>query len=785
MGCGGSSGGPTNGSTFAKTSVPVQLTVPTGYTGPAMTDLTLWTSAAQSSPASGGTGTAVVFGGGPQYADVRDDQGRMVLSGFVGTERQSIDSESTAELLAFFYTGGANLIDDGPEIWLEGIADAAGFDDVVNAVEAQLAAQGYVDVEGSVLKTALENLASTLAGRGRGTIADPSSDSGISLNTITDGEIGITNVYLRRLVGFLQRTGYRDAENKFVEAPGPVTSFNIDPPKRFSGVIGTITDLAKNDLPYSPVNVGPYPIPFDAPAGSIATVYELRVGGLGSKKSYPNLFKGEELTAHRTVVMKSLLLDGIFPVILKVLLPLKGDALDEILQYTNGNAIFGEMLNTLLQTAPQVYDLASQGKNEEALIAVYEAFMGSGPTLTLFTQFLIQAAEHFSIEFFENSGTFAEKLSGRLALLGIVDMIGSSADLILFFRDVAVSEQASKFEILSTGGKATIFPEDWEVLLDGSTGLSVVIQDKNPDAVYRYEWTVNEGFVVSNANGTTTDAPGGVLVGSSELATVSNSIENRNPGVAVVRCKVVRVDGGVDRPVAAPTVEVSFAKISVTPNPAVLNPNEKITLTAKLEGKGPVYWQYKLSSTELGTIDRLTLSSQPQVIFSAGPNKGTATITVEAYADALGAKKLGEVAVPVRIGEVTGIPVTVLFTSTLYNDTVNYTNAWVGAVFSYVESMPTVSGAIRYRLLRNGEKMLEWTAGQDPTPYHTTYSWGKAGVGGVPITFTEYVHMAGTINGVNTRDIIAQAIANDLAALQAWYEGAIISVEPIFVDDDD
>src|SRR5690606_4671577 len=110
--------------------------------------------------------------------------------------------------------------------------------------------------------------------------------------------------------------------------------------------------------------------------------------------------------------------------------------LDDILAYTNGNAIFGEMLNTLMITAPGIYDLAAQGKNEDALIAAYEAFVGSGPVLTLFAQFAIQLGEHFSLDFYAKSGTISEGVSERLALLGIVDLIGSSADLILFFRDV-------------------------------------------------------------------------------------------------------------------------------------------------------------------------------------------------------------------------------------------------------------------------------------------------------------------------------------------------------------
>lgn len=720
VGCGGSGGsssGSGSGFSFHATQITAQVTLPSGAAGGPVNTLSIWTSLGQTNPDPTGAAAVSIYNGGPQYTDARDAQGHMVLAGFLGQSRTELNADSTAELLAFFSLGGAGQIDTGGLTYLQGIKTVAGFSDLVAAVTEQLTTLGYIDVTQSNITAALQTMADALRGpKTRGTIADPTSDSGVSLDTQIDGQLKITNVYLRRLVGFLQRTGYRNTNNVFTPAPGPVTQINIDPPKRFSGFFGTITDLARGDLAYSPVVTGPFDIPFEGPAGTEATVYELRVGGLGALFHHASLLTGDELQEHRKLVAKTILLDGIFPFILKICLPIEDNAMGALEEFCGNSAAFAELLNAVLQTAPQVYDLASQGRNEDALIAVYESIVGSGPMMTTLTTFITTFGEHINAErFFKEGGSVAEGVTERLGQIGIADIIGSSADLLVFLHDVAVSEQQFPFEILSTGGKATLTAERQKVPALQSTTLTAIIQNKNPDAVYRYEWSVSQGYELTNSSGSTSTSEGGILVSSSEFAAIVSN--EGTPGKATVTCNVVRIDGALDKPVDRPHLDIEFVPTpTVTPNPVSVEIGQVKTITGSYTGNDHVYWKFILPTTPIGTIDRTNIGDNPVVHFTADDTEtGNVTMVAECYLDAGGHQLLDRINVPITVsnGDVSSVQAHII-TDVFLDDTEPLLgDRWFGVAVLYVH-VPVDPTARFYELYENGNLMTRWAAGTMP-----------------------------------------------------------------------
>lgn len=691
----------------------ITVSLPPGSVSEPVQNLLVWTSGGETTPSPTGETNISIYNGGPQYTDASDSQGRMVLAGFLGTDRLELSVESTAELLTFFYIGGAQQIDGGGLIMLEGIETLAGFSDVVTEVTSQLQTIGYVDVEQPALKSALEAIAGTFAGRGRGTIAIPTSDSGISLDTSIDGELKITNVYLRRLIGFLQRTGYRDASNQFVADPGPVTQFNVNPPKRFAGTVGTITDLGKGEIAYSPVVTDAFAIPFEAPDGMEATVYELRMGGLGIGNTYPNLLQGDELSAYKVHVIKAMLLDIIFPVIIKIILPVEDLGFGAVADFAGSSPVFTELLNTILLTAPGIYDLASAGKNQEAAIALYEAMVNNGIVLETFARFITVLGEHFSPKnFFTTRGSATDAVLKRLRYIGIADLIVTSADMILSFADIGNSEMRSKFEILSTPGKATIVPQESIVSLDGQgTTMQAVIQDKDPNAVYRYEWSVTEGYTLTNSTGSTSTAPNGILVSSSDLVAIFD--DTGKPGTATVTCNIVRINGLIDKPLDKPTVDIRFVEeVSISPNPANVNINSSITLTGDYKGEEPVYWRFLLANTTYGTIDRTSIGNSPSVTFKAGSKSGTVTLTAECFLDAEGKLLIQSIEVPITVSGDGGVGVELRLHSASKVETDSLGNK-IQSEYVTVYSIDSHAHH-SYWITFHGSQILFWTSPDEP-----------------------------------------------------------------------
>ena len=786
VGCGGGKSDNSGPQQYQATPLTAQITLPTSTAVGPVENLKVWTSAGENRPSASGAAKVVVFNGGPQYTDVRNAQGKMVLSGFVGTDQTALNAETTAELLAFFHTGGSTQIEDGVLAYLQGIRGLTGFSDVVAAINAQIAAQGYIDVTQGDLKTVLTSIASNLSGRGRGTIATPTSDSGISLDTIVDGELKITNVYLRRLVGFLQRTGYTDSSGTFHEELGEAKQIDIEAPKRFSGVVGTIGDLARGELAYSPVTTAALPIPLD-PASAESTSYELRVGGLGYGNQYPNLFKGTELQTYRTLVIKSILLDAIFPTILKIILPIGDNVMDDVFAFSGGNAVFTEMLNSILITAPSVYDLAVAGRNQDAIVLAYETLVGSSATFTIFTQYILDLAVHLGTEsFFNGAGSFSEKLSSRMGLLSIVDIIGNSADMILFLRDVAKSEQTSKFEIITTGGKVTLSPAKPKLLVKENTLITATIQNKNSNAVYRYEWSVNEGYTLTNESGTTASAPGGVLVSNSDIATLFGDTEE--PGKALVKCKITRIDGEPDNPIDQPKVEVQFvAKPTITPNPAQVKTTDSLTLTGKFTGEGNVFWKFSLPSTEYGTINRTNIGDNPEVIFTSKSKIGTVTLTGECYLDAAGTQLLHTVTVPISVSNESIGKILDLHYETTYGKN-TFNSYWYGFVFAFVDIEP-VPGAVKYEVYIDGQLYYSWNAGDVPGNHSPSDNWYRYLVASNRVV-TEYFLVEGTgsghigdwagSSGYSSEENALENIAWNTNIIHNQLDGKIISLKVYF-----
>jgi len=728
QGCGGGGGG-TQQTGFQLTATPIsaQIQAPAGFPVTDLTTLTAWSSGGTTPLTGGGQSTITIFNNGPQYSDIRDSEGRLVFANYLSSADPIFDEESTAAAMIFFAIGGGAQIGDGPKAVWDAVPTLAGFGAVVDEVRTQLTTQGYVSLQTGNLKNVIDDIIDTFGtppAKGRGTIAEPSSASGLFLDTITDGEFKIQQNYLRRTRGWLRRLSYTMPGGSEVESLTEFKKFDIEVPNRYGGFNGAVYGILTGDMTWTPTVSEPFQIPL-APVDAEETTYELRTFGIGASAGNLTNLTQDELDELVSLEFKSLILDAILPVIANIVLPLNGDAMDEFLDFASSDALIADLINLSREALPEVTTLLREGKLREAIVVMWDSGFTTNSALPIVLQVIVNFAEtKAGAEIFAELGDIGATINKRLDLLGYVDVFFSSADMAIFTSDYLRSDRANRFVIRTTSGKATLVPESLLVSVFDTTLINAVIQNKNPDAVYKYEWTVSPGYKLTTSNGNTSEAPGGVLVSSDDFARIST--ETDDPGTATINCKISRIDGAVDRPIDKPSVQVEFVP-SPTITPETVAPiahGATVDFHAEYEGPYTALWKYTLESPTLGSINRTSLGSSPDCTFTAGTTDGNATIKIEMYLTKGGANHKAYTTtrtVPIGSG---GIRV--------------YAHAdyWTGTFgsehfFATGVAYVTVSksfGTGTYTLYRNGEPIKSWASDGIPaeTPLFTGWRVNNA-----------------------------------------------------------
>jgi len=710
-GCGGSSAGtPTTNFSLTKTPVQAQIQVPTGSPITDPTALTPWSSGGATEPNSSGQTNITIFNNGPQYSDVRDNQGRLVLVSFLSPDNKVLNAETTAEALIFFAIGGAAQIDKGPETILAGIRDLTGYGSVVDEVSAQLTAQGYISLEAGSLKDKIQDIVDsfgTPAPDGRGTIAEPTNASGLFLNTIIDGQFTIQNNHLRRARGWLRQVSYVGADGKEYESKTDYKKFDIAAPSRYGGFSGTVVGIAKGELTWTPTVSENYSIPL-APTDALSTTYELKTFGLGLSPGNLETLTPEEQSELIEISLKSVFLDAILPVVANIILPLKSGGIEEFVKFANGSAIVSDLINIARETLPQVYDKLEAGELKNAINLLWDSGFTTNSMLPALLQVAIDFGEAYGSDaFFDNSGNLAEALNKRLALLGLVDVFFSATDMAIFTNDFAKSDRSNIFTIKTTGGKASLTADDPIVSVFDTTVIHAVIQNKNPDAVYKYEWSVSEGYKLSTSNGNTSTAPNGILASNDDFAVISTLTDE--PGTATISCKVTRIDGEPDQPIDQPTLQYRFVPApTASPNPAEVDLNDEVTIAMDYDGTETPSYKFSINTTQFGSIDHTNISENPNVIFSANDNQGTVTLTIDCFLTINGTQvKFHSKTMPINIGVDYDRTPELSYDSWVYQQTSN----WRAEVFAYL-TLPRVPNATRYELSVDGKVIASWNDGE-------------------------------------------------------------------------
>ncbi len=656
---GGSSGGSTGGfGGFDVNTFNVQVTLPSGGAAAptrSVDQLSVWNSLTAKSPGADGRVAIDIFDEGPQYTEARDDQGRLVVAGFLGEGRTVMDAETTAEMLAFFALGGGVQRDGGAMAVLEGIRNLSGFDAVAAEVADQLTANGYVEEGEGPLSAALAGFVQSHKGMTpNGTIVDPTYASGIVMDTSVTDQLKVVNTYLRRGAAWLTRTGYKVGDS-ITEENELIQKFDLAVPSRYSGWSGAVADIILGNNLWIPREMGPFPIP-RTPEAAEETYYELVVVGPGGAvdPSVWNQLTPEQQQVQGEKAMEAIYLDFVMPLVANIVLPLTAGHIEDLLGYAGGDAALADIIKNSLTTYPQAAEALRDGRFNEALNIVWTGAFTSSTTFNVLLEIMDawMASMGNSFGGVDPSGR-AARIQSAMRMLTVVDLVFSTFDLGILLHDINASNAVDIFEIKSSGGKVVLEAQKLHLDIYEITSVTAVIHGSDPDSAYKYEWQVTEGFKLTDANGKTTDdEPSGILTTSLDVVALES--KDREAGVAKVTCKVTRLTTPEDRPEGSDEINITFTdgQPLLAPHIASVYPNSTKSFRAQLNNSthdGPVEWEFSVIEGG-GTINTTGRSTNPFVVYTAGPDEGTATLQAEGFIRAEGeTRSIGKTTSEIRI----------------------------------------------------------------------------------------------------------------------------------------
>ncbi len=534
-----------------------------------LSTLTVATSAKSASPSAAGQVDVVVFNNGPQFTSVKDAQGRLVLLGMVSETAPNLNAESTARAVAYMALGGPWKKAEGRQTILNEAHTIGGFSELVSQIQSQLNAQGFLTLEDAPIQQALEtyiNNAAGLGGAPDGTIVEPSTASGLSVDSTIDGVLTVENVRLRRVALHLRRTGYKDASGTVQEEPNlPFVKQNMPLVARYGGITGTLAGYLSGEIPYSPVRSAP---PFEIPRVPVdarETYYQMIALGPGSTDGPAfNILTQDQREDLAILEIKALFLDVILVLYTNAALPFKGKEVDEFLQFAAGNAIITDIVNNIRSTVPEAVTLVREGKYGEAAKKVAQSTVTSNSIIPAVAQLTLDFIDQNSSLSAGNYDRILGSMDTVISTMGKIDIGVTVLETGLLYADFINSNRTEKFNITVIGGKITLTSPRTTIRPTSSTTIKAIIQDRNPNATYQFQWQVSPNsnyWVEDRALNGTDDAPDGILRTAQDEVTIRSLVTTN--GTARVTCTVYRTDAG--------NVKVDDEEITITFDQAVSN----------------------------------------------------------------------------------------------------------------------------------------------------------------------------------------------------------------------
>lgn len=568
-------------------------------------DLTVRTSAGSARVDRDGKVSTPIFAEGPQYAELLDGSGQPVMLAFTSHAEPDFSALSTAKALGYLALAGPWLREEGRLKLLDEVDNVAGFLPLLAAVQAQLL-QGRLEPGDAAIRSALASMATAVRQPGPsgvdrivkpfGVIAEPTTASGLSLDTTVDSKLSVQNVYLRRVSLLFRRLSYVTAAGEEKTETNPFTRIDMPLVARYAGIVGTLEGFFEGNVAYSPVSTDP---PLDIPrypADARSTTYQVYAIGPAFSFRQNLAVPADVLAEQEKLEMKAFFLDVFVVMVVNVALPLKGDQIDEYLKFVGGNSILLDFISTMKGTVPDVWDAMQAGKWGEAAKILGRSTVTSNTILPMLGELTLDFLSRTSV----SDGTY-ERITGgmksMLDMMGKIDVGLNALDTGLLTRDMANSKKVEQFLVKTTPGKVTLQAAAAKLKPTETTTINATIQDKDPAGIYEYHWSVSPNanyWVEDRALNGTDDSPNGVLVTRESQVNIRSLVNT--DGLASVTCKVFRVDGSRQE-TGEGNISITF-EMTLEPYEVPSSVSTKVTSSITLvDGRGQPQREYAFVTT--------------------------------------------------------------------------------------------------------------------------------------------------------------------------------------------
>lgn len=569
--------------------VNVSVSLPTG-TPQSLATLALNNSIGAVSVGAAGTFALPVFAGGPQYADLLDQDGTVVAAGFVSPAAASIDATSTAKALIYFAGGFYALPLPYRVDIVDQISTVDGFGDVVTAVSNAMIAGGVGSKTGgplvaAALQTFVTALyapsnaapAAVMARQKRTQVKDvqvtPSDlQSGITvINDFPDG-VHFMNKYRRLATAYIDEVSYSDTDGTV--HPKAVT--NVVSPTQIASTsgLGNVTSTAVDAArvlagaggDYNPVSTSSVPLALES--GSAKTTYNVTVVGPGVHFGTVAM-TDQQTSQQRKLVLQQLLQNYVVPLTCSVIIPISASNIDKFFNDPAANAAIADLIGNLGVAAPQIYDLMNDGNVADAMTAAFNALTQSNEvqrSLLALVQSLVNYAATTAV-----AETAAARGTQLLLFLNVLSGALVSYDVGVLTTQLALSNRADLFTVNVIPAKVTLTPQTATIPTTISqTFVAAVPQasDSGKTVVYTWSNTAVNGHLSDGMKGHLDDF-------DSSRNTVTYTPNSTGAGDDTITVIAYLVDNSNREPIglteSTVTVQSEVTAVGITPqNPQVL-----------------------------------------------------------------------------------------------------------------------------------------------------------------------------------------------------------------------
>ena len=414
---------------MTKEALAIKVALPAG-TPYAATALYVGSGTSLARLGGDGSSGVVSLDGGASLAYLFSDTGKLVGMGFVGKDRPTIDSRTTAEALVYLGCSPSQLGEAFQFALRQVLATHTLVAPVVVAVEAAMK-KGSIHTDDADLMRAVQNAvavirrrtaAMAMKGGGGDRLAkltyDSTTHSGMKvIEQPGFNTIALENSFRRRAVATVERFGYTSASGEIVlEAPTQVgRPFKVDPQDalNLSNVvnaafertlenllvdIGIIGDYDLGSIPWTAKTSETFELPL-VPADARETYYRVNVVGPGAMAPSRALTATEQGTFEELLI-GMLVKDLILPIASAFLLPIAGKFAGDALKGRStallalAMGLDGVRGGLAMSIFPRTNDALRAGHWGEALLAASTELMGTAAGQELVKRTLANLASY-------------------------------------------------------------------------------------------------------------------------------------------------------------------------------------------------------------------------------------------------------------------------------------------------------------------------------------------------------------------------------------------------------